>query len=111
MSGAVLSVDLEKLDNTSGYIVSRDVAAAATVVVDFLQEFNGIAKNVLLSNLDPANPAQWRVNSRGTLLRTLRPAQDLNIGSAVELLEVIAGAGAGVQITAEIVPRELILPP
>jgi len=108
MSGEVLSVDLTKLDNTTGYQVQVDVPAGGTTITDFSQLFNGIAKNILLSNLDTANPASWRVNSRATLLRNLRPGQDLNVGGAVSLIEVVAGALGGVQISAEIVPRDLI---
>jgi len=63
----------------------------------------------LLSNLDAFNNCFWRVNSRSVPLRTLRPGAQLNIGGVTSLLEVQAGAAAGVEYSAEIVPRELVI--
>jgi len=108
MSGIVAKVDWKKLFESEGYQVERDVAAGATSVINFLQEFEGIAKFVLLDNRDAVNEATYRVNSRAALARNIRVSSSRVVGVAVELLEVNAGAAGGVQVSAEIVPRKVL---
>lgn len=108
VTGIVSQINLERLDKTQGYQVVVNVGAGATRVIDFRQEFQAIAKNVLLDNQDLVNPATYRVNSRGDPTRTLRADSTRNVGVAIELMEINAGAAGGVEVSAEVVPIELI---
>lgn len=108
MSGRVLNVNLTEFFNLSGQLVDQDVPAGTQVVIDFVARFSGIAKSVLLDNRDAVNVATYRVNSRAATLRTLRAAASRNLTVPIELIEINAGAADVVQMTAEVIPLELI---
>ena len=108
-SGLYLSVDLDKFFKTVGHHVAQDIAAGATVVIDFKSSFQGLAKSVLIDNRDGVNVATYRVNSRGAILRTIRAASSRVLDDfPVELIEINAGAGDVVQVSAEVVPLEAL---
>lgn len=108
-SGLYLNVDLKKFFNTVGNHVAQDVAAGATVVIDFKSSYQGLAKSVLIDNRDGVNVATYRVNSRAATLRTIRAASSRVLSDMpIELLEVNAGAGDVVQVSAEVVPLEVL---
>lgn len=108
MSGRILNVKLTEFYNLSGNVINIDVAAGVTSVVDFVGRFNGIAKSVLIDNLDAANVALYRLNSRSAEQRQVRANSTRVLTVPIELIEIIAGAAGAVQITAEVIPLSLI---
>lgn len=109
MSGIILKIDLTKLFLLTGNQVFISVPAATTRVIDFKNEFMGIAKNVLIDNRDTVNEITYRVNSRASDPISIRLNASRVVGVPVEILEINAGAAGVTQVSAEVVPLDLLI--
>lgn len=87
--------------------MARIVAAGATDIINFLQQFQGMARGISLLNRDGANAATYILNNdRASAINV--PANSLiSINDQwIEQIEITAGAAGAVQVTAEIVPQD-----
>ena len=112
MQGLILSSKLPGPRNTEirSYTTALVVALGTTRIINFHNEFKGLARAVSFLNRDGTNSATITINNDRINQITIAPNSVFNLNDQwIEQVEVLAGGAGATNVMMEIVPIAQIL--
>jgi hypothetical protein len=83
--------------------VTVNIPAGTTRIISFPDEFLGICRSILISNLDAVNIATYRIGGSAQQILSLTTGGFRTIdGTKIKIIEITAGAAGATQVEAQV---------